>query len=118
MANKKDHPDGKSPTDEAGPMIGWSLGSGLDRRPLDGLLEFPSDYTFKVLGLADAAFSAQLVKTIISVLGREDTPALTTRKSAKGKYASVTLHVHVFSADEVYAIYAALAALPDVRMVL
>lgn len=110
--------DPDQPSDEAGPLIGWSLGSGLKRRPIDELVSFPCEYTFKVVGAAENDFAQAATTAIAQVLGREVTEPLTKRMSAGGKYESLTFHVLVTSGEEVYAAYAALSALPAVRFVL
>jgi putative lipoic acid-binding regulatory protein len=100
--------------DVAGPMLGWSLGSGHEKRRIHELVEFPCHFCFKAVGRAagdddDAGFVASLLGRVARLLGRDVTSAEhTVRKSARGRYESVTLNLWVTSGDEVYAIYAAL----------
>ena len=35
--------------DTAGEMMGWSIGSGMKKKPLDDLVDFPCDFTFKII---------------------------------------------------------------------
>ena len=90
----------------------------MQRRRFDELVSFPCNFTFKVVGTAEGDFAATIASELGAVLGRKVETPLTTRRSAGGKYESVTLHIHVVSGDEVYAVYAALGELPQVRFVL
>lgn len=95
--------------DEAGPLIGWSLGTGLKKRPIEELVDFPCRYAFKAVGEASEDFVRSLLVRVGNVLGRkvEDTE-VKIRRSAKGNYQSVTLEVFVTSGAEVYEVYAAI----------
>lgn len=105
--------------DVAGPMLGWSLGSGHEKRRIHELVDFPCRFCFKAVGRADppeggdgdddAGFVSSLLARVSRVLGRPITDdEHTVRKSARGKYESLTLNLWVTSGDEVYSIYAAL----------
>lgn len=100
--------------DVAGPMLGWSLGSGHEKRRIHELVDFPCEFCFKAVGRAaadadDDGFVASLLSRVARVLGRAITAdEHTVRKSARGRYESVTLNLWVTSGDEVYSIYAAL----------
>jgi len=102
--------------DEAGPLIGWSLGTGLERRPIDELVEFPCIYAFKAVGVAEGDFVSSLLSRVGAVLGREVRPDETrVRESAQGRYQSVTLELFVTSGEQVYSIYEAMHADDRVR---
>ena len=101
--------------DVAGPMLGWSLGSGHEHRRIHELVEFPCRFCFKALGRAapasddDGGFVACLLARVALVLGRAVTDdEHTVRTSSRGTYQSVTLNLWMTSGDEVYSIYAAL----------
>jgi putative lipoic acid-binding regulatory protein len=95
--------------DVAGPMLGWSLGSGVEQRRIHDLVEFPCEFCFKAVGRSDHNFVSALLERVGRVLGRSITAGEhTVRKSAQGTYESVTLNLWVTSGDEVYSIYAAL----------
>ena len=105
--------------DAAGPLLGWSLGTGLQRRPIEDLVEFPCVFCFKVVGNAEPDFIPSLLHRVASVLGREVEPhEQSVRKSAGGKYESVTLDLRVDDADQVYSIYRIISEDPRVRYLL
>lgn len=99
-----------STDDSAGPLLGWSLGTGLKRRAIDELVEFPCVFRFKVVGVATEGFVEALLARVAKVLGR---PVASTehsvRRSAHGRYESVTLDLPVQDGDAVYAIYEAIS---------
>ncbi len=105
--------------DVAGPLVGWSLETGLKQQGLAELLDFPCVFTFKTVGVTGDAFLPAVLETVHKVLGRALTPAEhSVRESAKGKYTSVTLDVPVESSDEVYSLYKALGGTAGVKFVL
>lgn len=115
MGNESD-PKGQ---DEAGPLLGWSLGTGLQRRPIDELVEFPCVFCFKAVGEASADFEAALLERVARVLGRPLQPGEhSCRQSSGGRYLSVTINVQVANGAQVYAIYEAIQEDPRVRYLL
>ena len=112
----KPGPDG---TDSAGPLLGWSLGTGLSRRPIDDLVEFPCVFQFKAVGVASGGFVADLLERVGQVLGRQVEPhEHSVRQSAQGRYKSVTLALFVHSGEQVYSIYRAISEDHRVRYLL
>lgn len=105
--------------DDAGPLLGWSLGTGLRRRPIEDLVDFPCVFCFKVIGEASGGFVEDMVAQVERVLGRSVEPhEHSVRQSAGGRYEAVTLDLRVESSDEVYAIYRAVSEDPRVRYLL
>ncbi len=105
--------------DSAGPLLGWSLGTGLRRRPIDELVEFPCVFRFKAVGEATGGFVRDMLARVAQVLGRavrDDEHSV--RQSAKGRYESVTLDLFVNDGDEVYEIYQAISDDQRVRFLL
>jgi putative lipoic acid-binding regulatory protein len=95
--------------DSAGPILGWSIGSGMSRRPIDELVEFPCVFRFKAVARAEETLVPDLIARVADVLGHPvDTSAWSTRDSSQGRYTCLTLDLWVTSGDEVYAIYEAL----------
>ena len=95
--------------DRAGPLIGWSLGTGMDRRPIGELLEFPCRYAFKAVGRAEGDFVREMLDRVADVLGRDVLEhEHRVRQSAGGRYESVTIDVWVESGDQVYSVYEAI----------
>jgi putative lipoic acid-binding regulatory protein len=95
--------------DSAGPLLGWSIGSGMSRRPIDDLVEFPCVFSFKAVGRAEDDLVPTLIDRVARVIGRPvESGSWSTRDSSQGRYTCVTLDLYVQSGDEVYAIYEAL----------
>lgn len=110
MTNARDH---------AGPLLGWSLATGLKRRPIDELVEFPCVFRFKAVGEATEGFTRDMLERVARVLGRavrDDEHSV--RQSAQGRYESVTLELFVRDSDEVYEIYEAISEDTRVRYLL
>lgn len=95
--------------DEAGPLIGWSLGTGLARRPIEELCDFPCTWAFKAVGVASEGFVRGLLLRVEAVIGRRvKDDEHKVRESEHGRYQSVTMNLFVTSGAQVYSIYAAL----------
>jgi putative lipoic acid-binding regulatory protein len=108
-----------SPSDSAGPLLGWSLASFGESRRIHDLVQFPCEFCFKAVGRSTAGFVANMLERVSKVLGRAVTDdEHSTRKSAQGKYESVTLRLWVESGDQVYAVYEALSADERVKFLL
>lgn len=108
--------DGK---DTAGPLLGWSLGTGLERRPIEDLVEFPCVFQFKAVGVATGEFVSDMLERVGRVLGRRVEPhEHSVRQSARGRYESVTLDLFVHSGEQVYSIYRAISEDSRIRYLL
>ncbi len=106
-------------TDSAGPLLGWSLGAVQDQKRIHDLVDFPCEFCFKAVGKTASDFVESMLERVGEVLGREITDGEhSTRKSARGRYESVTLRLWVTSGDQVYAVYAALGADDRVKYLL
>lgn len=81
----------------------------------DELLDFPSDFTFKVIGRGKGFF--QSVRALLDGLGHADV-ILVERPSAKGRYSSVSFNLMVDNGAMIDATYCALEALPNLVLVL
>ena len=107
------------PDDTEGRLIGWSLGSGMDKRRIHDLVQFPCEFLFKAVGRSTHSFVSNLLDRVGIVIGRAVTPdEHSVRKSAQGTYESVTLRLWVTSGDEVYSIYEAIGADEGVKYLL
>ncbi|RUO32158.1 hypothetical protein CWE12_04030 [Aliidiomarina sedimenti] len=82
----------------------------------DQLLDFPCDFTFKVMGLATDSLEEQIVAVVQQHAPGDYQPK--QRPSSKGTYASVSINVVVHSKDHVELLYRELSAIDDVRYVL
>ncbi len=91
-------------------------------RPTDGrgraptpTLDYPLDYTFKVMGLAADDFPEHARRLVARVVGSAPPERVTVRPSAAGKYQSVSVVVRLVSEAQRRAVYEALWA--DERVV-
>jgi len=84
---------------------GVSEGKGLPATPT---LDYPLDYTFKVMGLADDDFPEHARRLVAGVVGDAPAERVTIRASAGGKYHSVSVGVRLVSEDQRRAVYQAL----------
>jgi uncharacterized protein len=83
---------------------------GTDDRSeaLQSLIEYPVDYTFKVIGLAADDFADHACKLVARVVAGVDAERVTVRASAKGKYHSVSVRAWLVSEEQRRAVYQAL----------
>ena len=84
---------------------------GPDGRPL---IEYPTDYPLKVIGLAADDLAAHVQGVVEGTGARLGAEGTTTRASGGGKYLSVSLSVRLDSEEQRHAVYAALKADPRV----
>ncbi len=86
--------------------------------PSESLIEYPSQFPIKVMGIRQGA----LVNAITSIASQFD-PAfdaatIELRESKGGKYLGVTITVTATSREQLDALYRALGAHPMVKVVL
>lgn len=100
--------------DSAGPLLGWSIGSGMQSgggRPIEDLVKYPCVFRFKAVAKADVDVVKDLIARVEAVMGRAvEEGSWSTRESSGGKYVSLTVDVHVTEAKQVYDVYEALRA--------
>lgn len=82
------------------------------------LIEFPCFFPIKVMGVAAADFTEQIVVLVQTFHPNFDTTTIETRPSQTGKYLGLTITVHVHSQPELDALYRALTSHPLVKVVL
>jgi len=80
-------------------------------------LEYPLDYTFKIMGLAGDDFAEHARRLVDAVLGAGSAPPerVRVRRSSGGKYHSISVVARLSSEAERRAVYVALRA--DARVV-
>ena len=72
-------------------------------------VEYPTDYTFKVMGLQGGDFRTYVRELFERLMERPLGPeALSEQPSSKGKYLSINVTVHLTSEDQRRGIYAEL----------
>ena len=82
----------------------------------DEYLDFPCDFTFKVLGVAEDALEEQVMSVIQTHAPGDYTPKV--KPSSKGTYNSISVKVTVKSKEHVETLYQALGDLELVKYVL
>jgi hypothetical protein len=78
---------------------------GLPPAPL---LEYPLDYTFKVMGPAAGDFAEHARLLVAAVVGEAPAERVSVRASAQGRYHSVSVGVTLASETQRRAVYQAL----------
>lgn len=88
----------------------------LPQAKLKDLLEFPCDFTFKVVG----ADRPDLVDDVVSVTQKYAKGDYRPReqKSSKGTYNSISIDIRAENIEQVETLYEELAKIAGVRMVL
>jgi putative lipoic acid-binding regulatory protein len=72
------------------------------------LLDYPLDYTFKVMGLAADDFAEHARRLVAAVVGDAPAERVSVRASSQGKYQSVSVGVTLASETQRRAVYQAL----------
>lgn len=86
-------------------MPGRDARNGPQSAPV---LEYPLDYTFKVMGLAADDFAEHARRLVAAVVGEAAPERVTVRASSQGKYHSVSVAVTLASETQRRAVYQAL----------
>jgi putative lipoic acid-binding regulatory protein len=86
--------------------------------PQETLIKFPCDFPIKVMGELRDDFSAEIIKTIQTIIPNFDASRIEMRGSSGGKYISLTCTVHVTSQPQLDDIYRALSSHKMVKVVL
>ncbi len=82
---------------------------GPDKRnAVTPTLDYPLDYTFKVMGLAADDFPEHARRLVARIVGDVPAERVTVRASAQGKYQSVSVAVWLVSEEQRRAVYQAL----------
>jgi len=89
-----------------------------DDSAIETLIEFPCDFPIKVMGETHAAFTAEIIKSIQTVLPNFDASYIEMRGSSGGKYISLTCTVYVTSKTQLDNVYRALTGHPMVKVAL
>ncbi|AUI66540.1 MULTISPECIES: DUF493 family protein YbeD [Glaesserella] len=88
----------------------------IPQQKLKDLLEFPCSFTFKVVGAARDGLMDDVVNEVQKVVKGDYNPSL--KESGKGTYHSVSITIQAENIDQVETLYADLAKIQGVRMVL
>lgn len=85
-------------------------------KKLRDLLEFPCDFTFKVVGAARDTLIDDVVMVVQQHAKGDYNPR--TAASSKGTYHSVSIDIYAEHIDQIETLYVELAKIQGVRMVL
>jgi putative lipoic acid-binding regulatory protein len=111
---------GSGSPDAAGDAVReFSAYTSVDKwKELDAKVNtYPTTRTFNAIGTADGKFADDIVAAVASVTGPVHVECVNARPSSGGKYTAVRVGpVHVQSADEVVAIYAAVKEAAGARL--
>jgi uncharacterized protein len=83
--------------------------------PSGVVLDYPLEYTFKIMGLSGDDFPEHARRLVARVVGDAPPERVTVRSSSAGKYQSVSVEVLLRSEEERRTVYALLHA--DARVV-
>jgi len=88
-----------------------------DAERLARLMQFPAAFTFQVIAAASPDLADRCATAACAALGRP-VAGVEERPSSRGRWIALHIATTVHSAEEVVAVYAALAALDGVRLLL
>jgi putative lipoic acid-binding regulatory protein len=87
-------------------------------RLLEETHDFPCEFMFKVIGLADDQFVQRVVLTVRQLQQMDEDPPFRFRQTPSGRHIAVTLEPQVASAEEVMAIYREIRQIEGVIMLM
>jgi len=106
-------------TDTAGKLIGWSIGNGMEKKPLDDLVDFPCDFTFKIIGEVENDFEKEVIRGIEAFVQKPiKVVSAQIKRSRKKRYTSLTLVLHVEKSQDIYDVYEACRGMSNIKFVL
>jgi putative lipoic acid-binding regulatory protein len=86
--------------------------------PADTLIEYPSDFPIKVMGVAHEDFAATIVDVVLEHDPSFHIGRMEIRPSSKGTYTGLTVTVVATSREQLDNLYRALSSHPMVKMVI
>jgi putative lipoic acid-binding regulatory protein len=86
--------------------------------PTDSLIEYPSDFPIKIMGVMQDAFAQTMVDLVIQYDPTFNAEKMEMRPSAQGNYLGLTVTVRATSREQLDNLYRALTSHPMVKMVL
>jgi putative lipoic acid-binding regulatory protein len=86
--------------------------------PADSLIEYPSDFPIKVMGVMQDAFAETIVEVVMLHDPTFHAGRMEMRPSTKGNYLSLTVNVRATSREQLDNLYRALSSHPMVKVVL
>lgn len=86
--------------------------------PDDSLIQYPSDFPIKIMGVREDTFAQSIATLILTFDPGFDAATLEMRPSSKGTYLGLTATVRATSREQLDNLYRALTAHPMVKVVL
>jgi putative lipoic acid-binding regulatory protein len=86
--------------------------------PEQSLIEYPSDFPIKIMGLTHDSFTDTMVELVQSFDPEFHAGKLEIRTSSAGKYLAITVTVRATSREQLDNLYRALSGHPMVKFVL
>ena len=90
----------------------------MPEAPRPSLIEFPSDFPIKIMGLRSDDFAQTILDVVLRHAPDFDGRSMEMRPSSKGNYLSLTCTVRATSQEQLDALYRELSAHPSVKVVL
>ena len=87
-------------------------------QPTDTLIEYPSDFPIKIMGIMQDEFAQTMVEVVVQHDPTLHAGKMEMRPSAKGTYLSLTVTVLATSREQLDNLYRALSSHPMVKVVL
>ena len=94
------------------------IGAGADESRRDSLIEYPSAFPIKVMGVRQEGFVHAVTQIAREFDPNFDAATVELRESAQGNYLGVTITVTATSREQLDELYRALTSHPMVKVVL
>ena len=86
--------------------------------PTDTLIEYPSDFPIKIMGVMQDAFAQTMVELVMLHDPTFHAGKMEMRPSSQGNYLALTVTVYAISREQLDNLYRALSSHPMVKVVL
>ena len=90
----------------------------MSQQPTDSLIEYPSDFPIKIMGLMQDSFAQTMVEVVVRHDPTFHAGKMEMRPSTKGTYLSLTVTVRATSREQLDNLYRELSSHPMVKVVL
>jgi putative lipoic acid-binding regulatory protein len=86
--------------------------------PTESLIEYPSEFPIKIMGVMQDAFAQTIVEVVSLHDPTFDASKMQMRPSSQGNYLALTVTVYATSREQLDNLYRELSSHPMVKMVL
>lgn len=87
-------------------------------QPTESLIEYPSDFPIKIMGIMQDAFAQTMVDVVVRHDPTFHAGKMEMRPSSKGTYLALTVTVRATSREQLDDLYRELSSHPMVKVVL